>query len=82
MKVKLKTPIMVSNEQVSELELRMPTVKDIKDLDLNNGIELTSVLLTRIASPAMSSIEVEHIELPDFMHLTEVIGGFFETSKE
>lgn len=82
MKVKLEFPILVSNERVSELELRMPTLKDIKDLNLDDGIGMTSVLLTRIATPAMSEIEVEHIALPDFMRLTEAVSGFFKASKE
>lgn len=73
-KVQLKNAIKVSNEDVTEFELREPTVGDLRAARKGNQddeIGMALMMFCRIATPSISPIEAEKIPLSDF----ETIGN-------
>lgn len=82
MKIKLQYPVTDADGEVySELELKRPTVKDLKALDDAKGdIGKMAVLVERLAG--VTPHVVNNIDAEDFTEIGEVLGSFFEKSPQ
>lgn len=87
--VKLSTPITAHDEEVSELEFREPTTKDIIDIglptliilseDASTGIEVRQKVVAKYISKLASipKSSVESLSPKDFSACTKVVMSFF-----
>ena len=75
-----------TGETVAILELRRPTVRDLKAMDSAKGeIDKIATMLRQIAVDSatgkpLTTTAVELIDAEDFTRLGEVVAGFFEAS--
>ncbi|MGB0694009.1 MAG: phage tail assembly protein [Rhodospirillaceae bacterium] len=80
--VTFATPIPYGEETLSEISLRKPTAGDLRGLKLMSVLELeTNSLLTlvpRLATPAVTSGQLQALSPGDLIKMAGVIGGFFE----
>lgn len=69
--VKLRTPIVLGKETVTELTFRPPTGKDFRKLRMEKGLELDAVLVFAGRLAGQPDIVIDKLEGED---LAEVIG--------
>ncbi len=75
MKIKLKHPITHGAETITELELRRPKAKDMRDLPLQGmGMDHMLDLAGRCAGQPPSVIN--ELDIEDVMQVAEVVGNF------
>lgn len=89
--IKLSKPVKAHGEDVSELTLREPTTKDVRDLGFPYAIDIegqsrlifdanvVAKYVVKLAGVPMSS--VDQLQLPDFQALQGVVQGFFGRSE-
>lgn len=82
-KVKLATPMEVDGKEVSELELRKPTVGDLRGLNLVQVCEMhfdaVYILLPRISE--LNERDILNMETENFAPLMTEIASFFVDMK-
>lgn len=89
--IKLSKPVKAHGEEVSELTLREPTTKDVRELGFPYAVALSeqnrivfdaavvAKYLVKLAGVPLSSID--QLSLPDFQALQGVVQGFFGHSE-
>lgn len=84
--VQLSQPVMVHGEEVSFLEFREPTSKDMIDLDMpliftstgdvRMDMSISAKYIVRLAGVPVSA--VEKMKRSDFLECAQVVYGFFQ----
>ena len=74
--IKLKVPVQVEGEHVTEITLNEPTVKDLREMDHASGdVGRAAALIGSLAGWPPSSVNA--IASGDFTAICEVMSGFF-----
>jgi len=77
--ITLKYPVLVNKVEVTELNIRRPTVRDMKKFDLVGGdIQKMAVMAATLASIPEDSVNM--MDASDFMRVTGVITDFLDDS--
>lgn len=73
--VRLQYPIQAHGEEVTELTVRRPRVKDLRAMDAAAGdVSKTAVLIGGLC--ALTPKEVDSLDAEDFAALGQVVAGF------
>ncbi|MGI0118320.1 phage tail assembly protein [Zooshikella sp. RANM57] len=75
--IPLNYPINVNGETISEIKLRRPTVKDMKNIDKQGGTELEQAIAMMAGLSGLSQQDIEKIDGADFSQISEVIADKF-----
>ncbi|WP_027710196.1 phage tail assembly protein [Zooshikella ganghwensis] len=75
--ITLDYPINVNGEVITEIKLRRPTVKDMKNIDKQGGTELEQAIAMMANLSGLSQQAIEHIDGADFTKISEVIADKF-----
>lgn len=80
--IKLQFPITFGSETITELKLRRPTGKDLREVfDVHSG-EWARVMALGATLSGHAPSELEGLDGADAMALREVIDGFLTASKD
>lgn len=79
--VQLSQPILVENEEVTELTLREPTVKDMRAVGkIEDDMEQSIDMIGRLSGLAPSSLD--QVKARDFVRLSAVVADFLDDGQE
>lgn len=74
--IKLNVPVQVEGEQVTEITLKAPTVRDLREMDNASGeVGRAAALIGALAGWPPSSVNA--LSSSDFTAICEVMSGFF-----
>jgi hypothetical protein len=80
-KIKLAFPITVDGAKINEIELRRPTVKDMRVARIT-GKDDAAQEINLIANLAQVTTEaVESLDMADFVKVQKALAGFFGLSE-
>lgn len=80
MMVKLQYPIQAHGEELSELELRRPRVKDLRAMDAATGdVAKTAALIGALCG--LTPKEVDGLDCEDFARVGQAVAGFLPQSQ-
>ena len=79
-KITLEVPIQRGEQTVTDITLRKPSAGELRGLSLVNLIQMEVTALTtvlpRITTPALTSEEINRLDLADLMQLGSEVAGF------
>lgn len=78
--VKLKHPIKWGSEEITELELRKPTIGDIKHMKLQEQ-SIADILQLAAKLSAQPEKLIDMLSIDDGLAVTEVVGNFLRGSQ-
>ena len=73
--IKLKHPVTVANNAISEVTIKRPTVKDLKAFDGSSG-DFIRMFNLMLCLTGLLAVEMEEIDAEDYMEMTDVVDGF------
>lgn len=78
--ITLETPLQRGDQTITEITLRKPSAGELRGLSLVSLLQMEVTALTtvlpRITSPALTSDEINRLDLPDLMQLGSEVAGF------
>lgn len=78
----LSSPLAYGKDSLGEISLREPLAGDLRGIKLRDVFDLDpaalSILLPRIASPALTSAHINQMSLPDMMAIFAKVVDFFQ----
>lgn len=79
-KITLEVPIQRGEQTITDITLRKPSAGELRGLSLANLIQVEVTTLTtvlpRITTPALTSEEINRLDLADLMQLGSEVAGF------
>lgn len=79
--LKLKEPISWGSETISELEIRKPTIGDIKHMKLESQ-SMQDILVLASKLTAQSEKVIDKLSIDDGMALVSIVGNFLAGSQK
>lgn len=78
---KLKEPISWGSDTITELEVRKPTIGDIKHMKLESQ-NINDILILASKLTAQSEKLIDKLSIDDGLALTEIVGNFLGGSQK
>lgn len=80
-RIDLQYPIQAHGEEITFLEMKRPTVKQLKKISKSGDeVEKSAAMIAELAGIPPSSVDM--IDAADFIAINEVIESFFENSRQ
>lgn len=74
--IKLNTPIEAHGNTVSELTLRAPKAKELRDLPIKQNMTMGDLYGIAAACADVPPSSIDQLDAADIMKVMEVVGGF------
>lgn len=76
--IKLKHSLLVDGREITEVTLRRPKVRDLRNMDKQKGSDMEKTLWMIGSLSEMTPAEVDEIDAEDLEAISGVIAGFTE----
>ena len=73
--ITLKHPVTVAGNEILQVEIQRPTVKDLKSFDSPGG-DFIRMFNLMLRLTGLLAVEMEAIDAEDYMEMTDVVDGF------